>query len=572
MLIKKRLHSIFILCAAVLWGTSGIYVRSAEKLGLNEMEIVMFRGLFSVALLFVYLILKDKKLLKIKLRHVPYFICCGIFSIVLFNFCYYKTMSLTSLSVAAVLLYTAPFFVMIISAFLFRERITINKITALIVAFIGCCFVTGVFNSNAHIGGQALFFGVMTGLGYSLYTIFGRILINLGYSSATITFYTFLFAFLGCIPFVNLQSTATLVISSPSIIVVMVLMAIFISVAPYVLYTSGLKGVEPSAAPIIAMAEPVVAAIVGLIFYKEKITVSIFIGIVLVLIAVAILNNREKISNKIKVKANAKININLAITGRRPDGYHTIDTIMQSIDLSDNIWVEKANKITVECENPQLNDENNIAYKAASAFFGKCNINGGAKIKIEKNIPTAAGLGGGSADAAAVLVALNKLYDTKLSDDELCEIAAKLGADVPFFVKGGTMRSQGIGEILTQLKPMADCHILLVKSGSKKSTAEMYRQLDNTDYPITNMEERIEEFNRNDFSNLENSFQVLWDDSCKALLLQTNAKGVSLSGSGPFWFAIYDDYDKATDTFNYLKKENYQCYLTKPCNFSLKFE
>ena len=141
----------------------------------------------------------------------------------------------------------------------------------------------------------------------------------------------------------------------------------------------------------------------------------------------------------LKIKANAKINLSLSVLGKRKDGYHELDTVMQSISLYDTVYIEKGDKITGECG--EFGGEDNIAFKAAAAFFKVCSINGGANIKIEKRRPSAAGMGGGSADAAAVLVGLNKLYKTKLSYEKLLSIAVKLGADVPFLICGGSARA-----------------------------------------------------------------------------------------------------------------------------------
>ena len=180
----------------------------------------------------------------------------------------------------------------------------------------------------------------------------------------------------------------------------------------------------------------------------------------------------------IKLKANAKINLSLYIKGKREDGYHYIDTVMQSVNLFDTLKLKKADKITLKCSKRELSGEDNLGYKAAELFFGETKISGGASIYIKKRIPEAAGLGGGSADAAAVLLGLNKLYNSGLSNEKMEEMAASLGADVPFFIKGGTQRSTGIGEVLEALKPFKSGYFVLAKCGTKPSTGEMYRLLD----------------------------------------------------------------------------------------------
>ena len=277
----------------------------------------------------------------------------------------------------------------------------------------------------------------------------------------------------------------------------------------------------------------------------------------------------------LKIKANAKINLSLSVLGKRSDGYHKLDTVMQSISLYDTVYIEKSDKITVECG--EFGGEDNIAFKAAAAFFKACGINGGAEIKIEKRIPSAAGMGGGSADAAAVLVGLNKLYEAGLSYERLLSIAVKLGADVPFLICGGTARAKGIGEILEPVKPLRGCCFLIAKGENKPSTGEMFKLLDSADYSKPDIDKTVLALNRGDLSavlaSLDNSFSVLWEESkVKAELVKTNADTVSLSGSGPAWFAVYRDKEKAATAEKVLKELNIPVFLCEPQDKSLTIE
>lgn len=290
-------HFLLIFLAASLWGTAGLFVRTAGKYGLNEMQLVFLRTFFSALVLGIILLIKDKSLFKIRHKDLWLFIAAGILSIVLFNFCYYKTMSLTSLSVAAVLLYTAPFFVVIMSVFIFKQRLTLKKCSACVTAFVGCCLVTGAFGTGEKLSAAALCFGLLTGFGYSLYTVFGSLMLNRGYSSYTITFYTFGFALLGCIPFTDFKSAAAVCVNAPAVIPVVFLMAVFNTVIPYLLYTAGLCGVDASIAPIIAMVEPVVATLIGAAVYGEPITLSGAAGILIVLLSVFVLNYKGRVNN-----------------------------------------------------------------------------------------------------------------------------------------------------------------------------------------------------------------------------------------------------------------------------------
>ena len=184
----------------------------------------------------------------------------------------------------------------------------------------------------------------------------------------------------------------------------------------------------------------------------------------------------------VKVKAYAKINLMLDIISTRKDGYHDLFMIMQSINLYDTVTISetKSKKITITCNIDDIPlDEKNIAYKAADAFFKANKIkNKGINIDIVKRIPHQAGLAGGSADGAAVLVALNELLGTNLSDDELCDIGVKIGADVPFCIKGGTLLAQSIGDVLHKVKPLRKCFILIAKPDYGVNTGKAYALFD----------------------------------------------------------------------------------------------
>ena len=569
---KLNLHFCLVLLAAIMWGFAGVFVRTAKKMQIGEMELVFLRAVVSALILFILIIIKNKQLIKIKFRDLWLFISAGLFSIVLFNFSYYKTMALTSLSVAAVLLYTAPFFVVIISAVLFKEKLTIYKTVACIVAFFGCCFVSQIFDVEKRISGIALFFGLLTGLGYALYTIFGELLIKRKYHSLTITFYMFLSAAICCLPFINIKDMFNVINYQPKAIYVIVLMALFNTVIPYICYTTGLLGVEPSVAPIIATLELVVASVVGMVFFKEMLKFSSYLGIVLVIGSVMILNLKP-----LTLKANAKINLSLNILGKRQDIYHEIDTVMQSISLGDRITLKKSREIVVNCDDISLSNKENICYKAAKLFFEKTGINFGVTINIKKKIPIASGLGGGSSDAAAVLIGLNRLYGTSLDDLEFLEMAKKLGADVSFFILGGTIRADGIGEKLTKLNPLKKGWFVLLKDENKKSTKEMYENLDTKPYKYVDTELVIKNIENNDLNGFcnatSNSFETVWEN-CKTqkILKEYKSMGVLLSGSGPTWYAVFQTKKQALKVYKDLKSKKYNCFIAKPLEKSVYFE
>lgn len=568
---KINIHIICVVLAASFWGIAGIFVRNLEGV-LEQMQMVFWRTVISALIFGVIIVFKDISLFKIRLKDLWLFVFAGLFSIVLFNYSYYTTMSLATLSVAAVLLYTAPFFVVIISLFLFKERMTVNKLLACVTAFIGCCFVSGLFDAKHKISSQALIFGLLTGFGYALYTIFGKLLMKRGYKTLTITFYVFLSAAVFSTPFINVSKTVKQSFDMPRVMLIVFLMALLNTVIPYILYTLGLSGVDPTVAPIIATVEPVVATLVGCFIFSEAISFYGVIGIILVLASVVLLNTK-----KITLRANAKINLTLDILSKREDGYHLIDTVMQSVTLYDTVMVSPSKHITVDCNIKDVKQEDNIAYKAAKLFAEENNIASGAKIKIIKRIPAAAGLGGGSADAAAVLLALNTIYKTELSEEKLCSIALKLGADVPFFIKGGTQRAEGIGEKLAEISHLKKGWFVLVKEGIKPSTAQMYKALDEKNSATDDTEKMIDALNNEDLRRIAesfgNAFISVWQETdIKEKLKALSANGVSLSGSGPTWFAFYERKTAALKAYRTLKKENKQCFIVNPCETAIMFE
>lgn len=276
-----------------------------------------------------------------------------------------------------------------------------------------------------------------------------------------------------------------------------------------------------------------------------------------------------------KLRANAKINLTLDVLGKREDGYHLIDSVFQSVSLCDFVVAEKSDVISVKCSDNTLCDKNNIAYIAAEKFFGYAGINGGVDVTIEKHIPLASGMGGGSADAAAVIKALNKIYETNFTESQLCDIALSVGADVPFCIRGGTARVGGIGEKLNQISPMPECYILLIKSGKKNSTADMYKKIDLLSQNSFYTDNLADALLKQDFNsvcnNVSNAFMPLYNiDTLLSDIKSTKPSAVSLSGSGPTVFAIYKGYDEVNCAFNVLKE--YNPIITTPANKGVIFE
>lgn len=261
---------------------------------------------------------------------------------------------------------------------------------------------------------------------------------------------------------------------------------------------------------------------------------------------------------EIKVNAYAKINLMLDIVATRTDGYHDLFMIMQSIGIYDTITISQTHsrRITITCNIDDIPlDEKNIAYKAAADFFNATKIkNKGIHIDIVKRIPHAAGMAGGSADGAGVLVALNELTNAGLTDDELCAIGVKIGADVPFCIKGGTLLAQGIGDVLNKVKPLRKCYILIAKPEVGVNTTFAYKQFDECGKVHTpdkfGMLCAMQSRDLADIaSRMENVFEQFIDVpnkvDMKSIMRESGALGVCMSGSGPTVFGIFDSKENA---------------------------
>lgn len=288
----KRLGPAFIILAGILWGSMGLFVRTLNAKGLESMDIVALRAIITTVSLFLFLLFYDRKLLHIRLRDIWCALGSGIFSIIFFNFCYFKAIMMTSLSVAAVLLYTAPAIVMILSFFLFREKFTKRKWISLVMTFVGCVLVTGVIQDSASLSAGGLLVGLGAGLGYALYSIFGRYALEKGYHSLTITFYTFLVAAAGSIALADVQKVAKTVTANPPIFFFAVAFGVLCTVIPYLTYTMGLKYIENSKAAIIASIEPVTATILGVLCFHETMSMGESLGIILVLGALIVCSEK----------------------------------------------------------------------------------------------------------------------------------------------------------------------------------------------------------------------------------------------------------------------------------------
>lgn len=287
---SKKMAPAMIVAAGVLWGIMGIFVRRLNSWGLSSPSLSQVRATCTTLLLALILLLYNKKLFRVRLRDLWIFAGGGVFSIVFFNVCYFKAIDLMSLSAAATLMYTSPAFVLLLSAVIFRERITPRKVLAIVLTFCGCALVGGLLGGSVNITVFGVLCGVGSGLGYALYSIFSRLALLRKYDPMTITFYIFLFAALGSLFISDIPEIIGVVRTAPVRILYFILYVLVTTILPYVLYTAGLKHVQNSRASVIVAVEPVTATIVGILVFSETLTVPALIGMLLVLAAIVIMS------------------------------------------------------------------------------------------------------------------------------------------------------------------------------------------------------------------------------------------------------------------------------------------
>ncbi len=272
----------------------------------------------------------------------------------------------------------------------------------------------------------------------------------------------------------------------------------------------------------------------------------------------------------VTLKALAKINLGLDVLGKRDNGYHDVRMVMQTIYLYDNVTLTKTEEAGIQLETNLFYlpvDENNIAYKAAKMLMDEFEIKGGVRITLEKHIPVAAGMAGGSSNAAAVLVGMNRLFSLGLNQEQLMERGVVLGADVPYCVMRGTVLAEGIGEVLTPLSPLPKCYILIAKPGISVSTKVVYEKLDAeiiTNHP--DIDGILEGLENQDIHKIANSMgnvleRVTIEDypvieTLKQAMKEAGALNAMMSGSGPTVFGIFEDRKRAREAQQKIREMN----------------
>ena len=264
------------------------------------------------------------------------------------------------------------------------------------------------------------------------------------------------------------------------------------------------------------------------------------------------------VNDSFQLPAFAKTNLSLRVLGKREDGYHELETIFQTVSLHDTIKISAIENcgIAFSCDDRSLpTDSHNLVVRAATALRDRVNTKKGARIRLEKRIPIHAGLGGGSSDAAATLIGLTRLWELRITREELSELAAKLGADVSFFLYGGTARGTGIGDRIEPLEDAPETFLLIVKPNANVSTADGYKALEKPALTSSNSKTILSRsdakgfFDSSSLASLQNDFESIAFalepeiERAKAALLKAGARGATLAGSGSAVFGIFDSED-----------------------------
>jgi drug/metabolite transporter (DMT)-like permease len=291
---SSKIGTALIILAGCFWGSMGIFVRKLGTYGFSAIQIVSIRITLAALIFSLVLLVKDRSGFKISPKDIPLFLGLGFGSILFFTICYFTAITMMPLSTAAILLYTSPVWIMLMSIFFFHEKLDRRKLIALGLAFAGCVLVSGISGEGMTVKG--LLIGLGSGIGYGLYSILGKVALR-KYSSYTVTTYTFIFAAVGSL-IISRPADMMGKFSSTSdlgfLIFFCFLTALITAVIPFLSYTLGLESVEASKAGIIATIEPMVATLIGILVFEEKLTIMSGAGILMILAAVVILNLKKK--------------------------------------------------------------------------------------------------------------------------------------------------------------------------------------------------------------------------------------------------------------------------------------
>ena len=290
-----------IILSGIFWGSMGIFVRGLGNLaGFTSIQIVSLRLTVAAIIFTLMLLRKDVKGFKIALKDLPLFLGLGLGSVLFFATCYFTAIQMMTLSVAAILLYTSPIWVMLMSLLFFHEKVTKNKLLALAVSFLGCILVSGIGSGETNVTIAGILIGLGSGIGYGLYSILGTIALH-RYSTYTVTTYTFIIAATGSVFLCSLPDLwhkITVCSRKPYLCILIILTGLVTAVIPFLCYTLGLEQIEASRAAILATIEPMIATLIGVVVFHEYLTLTSGIGIICIITAIVLLNLRLPQSNQ----------------------------------------------------------------------------------------------------------------------------------------------------------------------------------------------------------------------------------------------------------------------------------
>ena len=278
---------LYVIIAGCCWGIIGLFSRPLLTIGYSAIQVSLLRALFTALFLIIYTFAKDRSKFHVQFKDLWLFVGTGILSIAAFNVCYFISISLNSLSLAAILLYTAPSFVVIFSRMIFKEKITKSKLMALLLSFAGSFFAAGLIGSSVQTSLLGLLVGLGSGLGYALYSIFSKIALK-KYNWLTVITYTFIFATISLLPLSHPSEIKGLFVTTPSYLITILALSLISTLLPFFLYTSALQNLEAGKASLFTFVEPLVATLVGVFLFGEDLTINIVIGISLIVVSLFI--------------------------------------------------------------------------------------------------------------------------------------------------------------------------------------------------------------------------------------------------------------------------------------------
>jgi len=291
---KEGLGVLTALSAGIIWGSLGLFVRYLDSVGITPMQMTCLRYIIVTVILAAYILIRGREMFRINVGDFGIFLLMGVVGTILNSVCYFSAMSMISLSLAAVLQYVAPFIVIILSVPVLNERLTKNKIIAVVGAFIGCVLCTGVLTAPGEMDLWGIIIGAFSGFCFAVYTVGTKVAYNRGCSVPTVLFYTSLICCVGLMPFCDLPSAISITMSDYSILALIVGTGLLVTLLPFVLYNYSLKLIEAGKASVITYVEPLAATVIGFVIYNEGVTVDSAIGMVLIFAALIVINRKEK--------------------------------------------------------------------------------------------------------------------------------------------------------------------------------------------------------------------------------------------------------------------------------------